>query len=127
MTGKGWYGNKMGHSLASRGIKSSDRNHLNFIYQRMKNNHGENPDSDYMIKLKEIINLAKGTDTNVYLIEYNDIYGNGEDKYIEGYIENINEFDEWLSEHNKTRIDDGNDPENAEEFNIITIHKLADG
>jgi len=33
---KGWYGNKMGHSLASRGIRTEIRKHRNTRYERIK-------------------------------------------------------------------------------------------
>ena len=34
---------------------TSDREHLQWIYQRMVVVHGENPQYDYMIRLQEII------------------------------------------------------------------------
>lgn len=90
---KGWYGNRYGHSLASKGIKSK---------------------------------IARGkTMTKIYLIEYNAIYDSGtNERSIEGYIENVEDFDKWLDEYNKERIDGGNEPEGREEFDIITTYKL---
>lgn len=35
-------------------FKNTDRNHLEWIYDRLMNIHGENPDLDYMLKLKSI-------------------------------------------------------------------------
>ena len=37
------------------GKEFSDKNHLEFIYNRLINVHNENPDYDYMIKFKEIL------------------------------------------------------------------------
>jgi len=35
-------------------INTNNQNHIRWIYERMKNKHSENPDIDYMLKLKEI-------------------------------------------------------------------------
>lgn len=50
------------NSLASGQIKysnleESDIKHLEWIYDRMINVHGENPNVDYMLKMKSILNL----------------------------------------------------------------------
>lgn len=57
----------------------------------------------------------------VYVIKYNDCYGNGDNTSIEGVIENQEDFPKWLEEHNKAREDGDNTlPESEEEFDIIT-------
>ena len=63
----------------------------------------------------------------LYVVEYNDCYGNGTDKKLEVIVENHNQFLEWLKEHNENRrmdyLDD-NDfvEENADEFNLIPLN-----
>ena len=37
-------------------MSQADRNHLEWIYERLVHVHGEDPYYDYMLKLKEIIN-----------------------------------------------------------------------
>jgi len=62
----------------------------------------------------------------VFVIRYNDCFGNGNneeietDSSIEGVIENQEDFPKWLEEHNKNRIDAGDEPELEEEFDIIS-------
>ena len=52
-----------------------------------------------------------------YIVQYNDCYGNGDDKAIEGLIESKEDFDAWLEQHNKER--DITDDE--VEFDLIPI------
>lgn len=40
-------------------MKGSSGNHIEFIYQRLINVHNENPNYDYMLKLKELSNWVK--------------------------------------------------------------------
>jgi hypothetical protein len=56
----------------------------------------------------------------VYLIVYNDCYGNG-DTSNEGIIEKMEDFEKWLENHNKDRITNGDEPEGVEEFDKIPI------
>ena len=37
-------------------MSQSDKKHLEWIYERLIGTHEENPDYDYMLKFKEIIN-----------------------------------------------------------------------
>ena len=37
-------------------MSQSNKNHLEWIYERLVEAHGENPNYDYMLKFKEIIN-----------------------------------------------------------------------
>lgn len=37
-------------------MSQSDKNHLEWIYERLIHVHKENPNYDYMLKFKEIIN-----------------------------------------------------------------------
>jgi len=55
----------------------------------------------------------------IYLIKYNDCYGNGDESYIECAITEKKYFKDWLNEHNKDREFDGNEPEGEEEFDLI--------
>jgi len=62
----------------------------------------------------------------LYVVEYNDCYGNGTDKKLEVIVENHNQFLEWLKEHNEDRRmdylhDDDFVEESAEEFNLIPL------
>jgi hypothetical protein len=36
----------------------------------------------------------------MYIVRYNDIYGNGDNQKLEVIVENRNHFLEWLEEHN---------------------------
>lgn len=38
--------------------------HLNFIYNRMKDIHGENENFDYMLKFKEVIKMLEDQENN---------------------------------------------------------------
>ncbi len=63
----------------------------------------------------------------LYVVEYNDCYGNGTDKKLEVIVENHNQFLEWLKEHNENRRmdylnDDDFVEESAEEFNLIPLN-----
>jgi hypothetical protein len=60
----------------------------------------------------------------VILIRYNDCYGNGDSKTIEGYVNHETEFYTWLEERNKTREEEGECTEGAEEFDLIELTKL---
>ena len=37
------------------------------------------------------------------------------------YEATTDNFKKWLEEHNKDRVEEGNEPENAEEFNVEPI------
>jgi hypothetical protein len=63
----------------------------------------------------------------LYVVEYNDCYGNGTDKKLEVIVETHNQFLEWLEEHNENRRmdylnDDDFVEESAEEFNLIPLN-----
>jgi hypothetical protein len=63
----------------------------------------------------------------LYVVEYNDCYGNGTDKKLEVIVENHNQFHQWLKEHNEDRRmdylnDDDFVEESAEEFNLIPLN-----
>jgi len=55
---------------------------------------------------------------DLLLITYNDRYGNGDDKSVEGVTNN---FNLWLKEHNENRIANGDEPESQEEFDLTII------
>jgi hypothetical protein len=63
----------------------------------------------------------------MYIVRYNDIYGNGDNQKLEVIIENKNHFSEWLQQHNDNRkIDYINDDdfveETEEEFDLIPLN-----
>jgi hypothetical protein len=54
----------------------------------------------------------------LYVVQYNDRYGNGDKKKIEIIVQNRNHFLEWLDENNDCR---GSEPEGEEEFDLIPL------
>ena len=46
-------------NMENQNINEKDVKHLQWLYDRMVNVHGENKDYDYMIKFKEIIEQLK--------------------------------------------------------------------
>ena len=56
----------------------------------------------------------------MYIVKYNDIYGNGDNQKLEVIVENRNHFLEWLEEHNENR--GGSEPELEEEFDLIPLN-----
>lgn len=69
--------------------------------------------------------LFNHTDNTFYIVQYNDIYGNGTDKKIECIVKDETTFNKWLKEHNQERIDMGADPEYKEEFNLIPVNLFS--
>ena len=57
--------------------------------------------------------------TTLYIVQYNDRYGNGDKKILEVIVESRNHFLEWLDEHNESR--GGSEPEGQEEFDLIPL------
>ena len=57
------------------------------------------------------------TTKKVYIVQYNDCYGNGNDKKLEAVIESKDDFASWLEQHNEDREED----ESEEEFTLIPI------
>jgi hypothetical protein len=56
-----------------------------------------------------------------YIVEYNDCYGNGDQKSNEVLVRNEQEFLRWLEIRNKERADAGELVEDMEEFDLIPI------
>jgi hypothetical protein len=56
-----------------------------------------------------------------YIVEYNDCYGNGDQKSNEVLVRNKQEFLRWLEIRNKERADAGDLVEDMEEFDLIPI------
>ncbi len=56
-----------------------------------------------------------------YIVQYNDCYGNGDNKSIEALVESKEDFNHWFEQHNKDRENDGNEPECEDEFDLIPI------
>jgi hypothetical protein len=50
---------KKNKNMEDQNINEKDVKHLQWLYDRMANVHGENKDYDYMIKFKEIIEQLK--------------------------------------------------------------------
>jgi hypothetical protein len=50
---------KKNKNMENQNINEKDVKHLQWLYDRMVNVHGENKDYDYMIKFKEIIEQLK--------------------------------------------------------------------
>lgn len=55
----------------------------------------------------------------LYVVKYNDKYGNGDKQNLEVIVESENHFLEWLDEHNESR--GGSEPEGREEFDLIPL------
>jgi hypothetical protein len=60
--------------------------------------------------------------TTYYIVQYNDRYGNGNDKFNECIVESEKDFKRWLKQYNKERVADGNEPEGEEEFDLLPIN-----
>ena len=111
---KGYYGRSHEHRLNAYGIKTSQFGSnatpkpemLKWIYDRMKNVHGENPDVDYMIRFKEIVDeenitfdIEDSKEDNMYYVTPSDdvdaIYGfrlkSQVDKFTKLYMIDIDE------------------------------------
>jgi phosphopantetheine adenylyltransferase len=66
--------------------------------------------------------LFNTTENTFYIVQYNDRYGNGNDKSYECIVKSKDDFLKWLKEHNKERKGMGAMPESAEEFDLIPIN-----
>ena len=51
----------------------------------------------------------------LYSVTYNDCYGNGDQTSLECVT---NDFEKWFAEHNEDRENDGEEPEDREEFTV---------
>ena len=69
-----------------------------------------------MAKKKKVVKQKE-----IFIIQYNDCYGNGDNKSFEGALEKRSDFKLWLEEHNKVRTDEGEMEEEKEEFNLIRL------
>ena len=59
--------------------------------------------------------------STVYIIQYNDRFGNGDDKKYEGVVRFKKDFQKWFRKHNKERKTDGEEPELRMEFDLIEV------
>ena len=63
----------------------------------------------------------------LYVVQYNDCYGNGDNKKQETIVENNQQFLEWLKKHNEERkneyLENEDDylEEGVEEFDLIPL------
>jgi flagellar biosynthesis/type III secretory pathway ATPase len=69
------------------------------------------------INLKNYIMRTK----QVYIVQYNDCYGNGTDKKLEAVIESKDDFKSWLEQHNEER----DEAESEEEFDLIPLNLIT--
>lgn len=60
-----------------------------------------------------------------FIVQYNDRYGNGDNKMFECIVENKTAFNNWLKEHNRERRGMGAKSEKKEEFNLIPINLFS--
>lgn len=65
------------------------------------------------------------TSEQVFIVKYNDLYGNGTDTYLECVVRSRDEFYEWLDWHNDIRVSHENDPEDEELFTLIPISLVS--
>ena len=56
-----------------------------------------------------------------YVVQYNDCYGNGDNKTLEVIVESHNDFKEWLKQRNEEREEFGESEEFEDEFNLIPL------
>lgn len=61
----------------------------------------------------------------VFIVKYNDLYGNGTDTYLECVVRSRDEFYDWLDWHNDLRQQHENDPEDEELFTLIPINLVT--
>ena len=67
-------------------------------------------------------NLFNYTTNTFYIVQYNDCYGNGNDKNIECIVKSEADFKRWLKEWNAERKGMGAEPEKKEEFTLIPVN-----
>ena len=60
-------------------------------------------------------------ETTLYIVQYNDCYGNGDQKSNEVLVKDEATFWRWLKQRNKERIAEGEMEEQVEEFDLIPI------
>ena len=61
----------------------------------------------------------------IYLVRYNDSFGaTGDQESIEGFLTKASDFSRWLKKHNAERVADGNEPEDADEFDVEEVERL---
>lgn len=60
-----------------------------------------------------------------YIVMYNDLYGNGEDKHFECIVKSKEDFEKWLSIRNEEREEQDEMEEDIEEFDLIPINLFS--
>ncbi len=60
-------------------------------------------------------------ETTFYIVQYNDCYGNGDQKSNEVLVKDEATFWRWLKKRNQERIEEGEMEEQVEEFDLIPI------
>jgi hypothetical protein len=59
---------------------------------------------------------------SMYVVVYNDKYGDGSQRKIEAVLQNEKDFGAWLKEHNSMR---DAEPETKDEFDIIQVQQFT--
>jgi len=62
---------------------------------------------------------------DVWVVKYNDCYGNGDDTRIEAVLHSEKDFKKWLKKHNQERKELGGMKESKEEFDLIRVNLLT--
>ena len=75
-------------------------------------------------KKTKVPKLSKPLSKRVYLVTYNDRYGNGDQKSIEAVLKKESDFKKWLKMHNEGRKEQDAAPENAEEFDVDSVEMV---
>ena len=59
----------------------------------------------------------------LFVVQYNDTYGNGNNKKLEVIVKSYEDFLKWLDEHNKQRKfeDEDSIEEDEDEFTLIAL------
>jgi len=59
----------------------------------------------------------------LFVVQYNDTYGNGNNKKLEVIVKSYEDFLKWLDEHNKQRKFEDEDAieEDEDEFTLIAL------
>jgi hypothetical protein len=65
------------------------------------------------------------TTEQVFIVRYNDRFGNGSDTHLECIVKSRDEFYEWLDYHNDIRKQHDNEPEDESEFDLLPIGLLT--
>jgi hypothetical protein len=57
----------------------------------------------------------------LYIVQYNDKYGNANDVFNECVVKSVEDFDIWFKEHNESRVALGDREDDRDEYDLIRI------